>query len=716
MQAPMSCNQRRFPDERANIRSRRASLALVAATAMCGGAHANTVYTWQNTSDTWSDPAAWLSGGSNVVPTSGSTTELDFGGSGSAVYTSTDDLASPFQLTEIQLGSSASVTETITGDSLSGISTLNQNGTGAFNINNALALTSTLTIGGAGTGAVALGGAISGNAGVTFTNTTATGASTTFGISGANSYTGTTTVASGSTAGDVITLNVSGDQSAATGGWLIAATGGNNVGLSTVNFQIGSHIAVANGNIFQIGYTSATGTTQLVNVAGTVNNAGALAVDRAGSLSISNGGVWNQSGVMAISSENGGVSDGVNVQSGGVFDYSNSTSIPINPASSSSGHANLTIAGTFDTSAGFTSNGSTGSGVSSINLSGTLLLNSGSTISTLIASPIEVALTGTTPTINTNGSASANSNTITSIISGASSATLTKTGTGTLTLAAANTYTGATNVVGGTLALAPTASSTNNILSSSAIIVGSGATLDVTGLTSNTLVLGSGQALGGSGTVTGSISLSSGAGTISAGTSTVLGAGISKTVGILTTTGSNTWTAGGNYAWKMTYAGVPSSHISNVAGADTDELIMSGLTVSGSPNIYASGSITSVTAVGTYNWVLANLGTNGLTIGGSAAILNAGTNLAGAGFTLNTAGLTGSASGLTNSYSMFYETESGNNDLVLSDTTSAAPEPTSLLFFGSVLSPALLARRRRHVRPSKCQFGVFNDGIGRPHG
>ncbi|MCF7855545.1 MAG: autotransporter-associated beta strand repeat-containing protein [Candidatus Pacebacteria bacterium] len=87
---------------------------------------------------------------------------------------------------------------------------------------------------------------------------------------------------------------------------------------------------------------------------------------------------------------------------------------------------------------------------------------------------------------------------------------ITKTGSGTLTLSGSNTHSGATAVTEGTLVLSHAGS--NNISSSSGIAIGSGATLDVTGLDSgNGLLLSSGQALSGSGSVTGPVTVDAGA-------------------------------------------------------------------------------------------------------------------------------------------------------------------------------------------------------------
>ena len=112
----------------------------------------------------------------------------------------------------------------------------------------------------------------------------------------------------------------------------------------------------------------------------------------------------------------------------------------------------------------------------------------------------------------------------TNLSNGTGGGGLTKMNSGTLTLSASNGYTGTTFVSGGTLALS--GSFPNNIPNSSAITVGSGAKLDVTGLTSTSgaISLASGQVLGGAGTVTGATVVASGS-KISAGTSIALGTG-----------------------------------------------------------------------------------------------------------------------------------------------------------------------------------------------
>ncbi len=86
---------------------------------------------------------------------------------------------------------------------------------------------------------------------------------------------------------------------------------------------------------------------------------------------------------------------------------------------------------------------------------------------------------------------------------------LVKVGSGVQTLTNNLTYSGSTTVSGGTLRLT-NASSTNSIANSHSISVGSGATLDVSGLSGGTIALGGSTTLSGSGTVNGSITTASG--------------------------------------------------------------------------------------------------------------------------------------------------------------------------------------------------------------
>lgn len=122
------------------------------------------------------------------------------------------------------------------------------------------------------------------------------------------------------------------------------------------------------------------------------------------------------------------------------------------------------------------------------------------------------SFTLTAPEIQTNASA-----TISTIVGG--SVGLTKTGSGTLTfwMNAVHSYTGATSISQGTLALR--SDSFNNLLpTGSPISIASGATLDSAQLPSGSMTLGATQLLSGSGSVRGGLSAPSGS-TIAPGNS-----------------------------------------------------------------------------------------------------------------------------------------------------------------------------------------------------
>jgi autotransporter-associated beta strand protein len=94
---------------------------------------------------------------------------------------------------------------------------------------------------------------------------------------------------------------------------------------------------------------------------------------------------------------------------------------------------------------------------------------------------------------------------ISNLVSGTGS--LTQAGDGVLILNAANTYSGATYISAGTLALTNSAS----IASSTNINLANGARLDVSGTTSHALTLGSGKMITGDGSVNGDVTVASGA-------------------------------------------------------------------------------------------------------------------------------------------------------------------------------------------------------------
>lgn len=167
--------------------------------------------TWVNTSGSWSDSTKWTSG---FVPASSDSTTLHFGGSGSTQYLSTNDLGDPttgFIFSQIELASTASVTEAISGSFNGKLavgafgSSILQNGTGAFDIFNDITSkdfgtgvlsTTTLNLSGSGAGVVTLKGNISDHSTTQKLGLSKDGTSTSV-VIGINTYSAGTTVSGG---------------------------------------------------------------------------------------------------------------------------------------------------------------------------------------------------------------------------------------------------------------------------------------------------------------------------------------------------------------------------------------------------------------------------------------------------------------------------------------------------------------------------------------
>jgi autotransporter-associated beta strand protein len=300
----------------------------------------------------------------------------------------------------------------------------------------------TLTLNGTNSGANAVTGVIgdgSGGGKLAVVKSTPDGSWT---LSGANTYSGGTTVNAG-------TLNVYGNQSAATGNWLIGPLSDTNV---ICNFQSGSSIAVAAGQTVQIGNTTSSGNSfPMLNVSGAVTNSGALLVGRGSTLNANSGSAWVQSGDMSISGY-GGNDAFINVNSGATFTYNGTNSIKVNPASGSTGNATLAIRGTFVTKRGFERTTVSAPGLGKVSLTNSGILKLTAPIADLtvnaISKPLRFALDAGGGVIDTD----TNNATLSNVISGVGS--LTKSGTGTLTLSAANTFTNVTINNAGTLRLA----------------------------------------------------------------------------------------------------------------------------------------------------------------------------------------------------------------------------------------------------------------------
>jgi fibronectin-binding autotransporter adhesin len=170
-------------------------------------------------------------------------------------------------------------------------------------------------------------------------------------LSGANSYTGGNTIDNG-------TLTVTGDQSAANGGWHLRGYGNSGtsqgVAATTVNFDTGSTIAVANNKTVTIGGTGGTFSQTLANH-GSVTNGGALLMQRAAYLNIEDGASWTQSGSMTLSGRFGYGST-LNVKSGGTFTHTGASELELLTNGGGNEYtARLNISGTgvFNTGTGF---------------------------------------------------------------------------------------------------------------------------------------------------------------------------------------------------------------------------------------------------------------------------------------------------------------------------------------------------------------------------
>jgi fibronectin-binding autotransporter adhesin len=157
------------------------------------------IWTWNNSTSNWNSAANWSSTTNpGTVPASGSSTELDFGGTGSTAYTASNDLGT-FVFGTIKLNSSASVAENISGNFSSSTTNeeIQQNGTGAFSIASSFTLSgATLLLDGGGSGTVTLGGTINNLDATHLAGVTKSGAST-FVLSGNSGYKSPTTLSGG---------------------------------------------------------------------------------------------------------------------------------------------------------------------------------------------------------------------------------------------------------------------------------------------------------------------------------------------------------------------------------------------------------------------------------------------------------------------------------------------------------------------------------------
>lgn len=304
-----------------------------------------------------------------------------------------------------------------------------------------------------------------------------------------NSHSGGTLVNGG-------TVNLSGNQSGATGGYQLnvvnSATSTLNLGSATQTAATSAATALSKS--VQLGAipgvnTAVSTSAQTLNVNGaagfptTVANHGSLAVARNGTLNLGEHSNWTQSGPVNIQA-NGGYAATLNIGaiagSNAVLTHTGTSPIQLSQSSGTSSLSTLTVRGLLTTAQPVQFNGASGSNANGY---GRLILTSGGTIR-LSADIPQLAIGDFSGRlilsnngggiIDTNGFSTAidrplaDSNSVTFIGS------LTKAGAGTLTLSSTHTYTGTTSVTGGTLGVNGTLVTSPITVSSSATLAGGG--------------------------------------------------------------------------------------------------------------------------------------------------------------------------------------------------------------------------------------------------
>ncbi len=290
-------------------------------------------------------------------------------------------------------------------------------------------------------------------------------------LSGANTFTGPAVVNQG-------TLTVLGNQTAATGGYLVSTNSANGCALNigTTTQTVPTIAAVASGQVVQVGSTSAGTGYSTISVAGTngflttVTNNGTLWCGRDSGFAVGANANWIQTGDMMIQ-EIGGYVANYTISAGGTFTYAGVD--PIYAVVGGSANDAMTIAGTFITGQGFnfTNNGSGGYPSLTISAGGVLAL------STNVAQLITSTGTGTAGQFVLSGNATINTAgySTTNALGIGGSGSLLVAGGGSLTLSGISTYTGGTTVNGGTLVLAnggsPGCVRNNLTLNSNAVVL-----------------------------------------------------------------------------------------------------------------------------------------------------------------------------------------------------------------------------------------------------
>ncbi|OAJ63603.1 autotransporter-associated beta strand repeat-containing protein [Paraburkholderia ginsengiterrae] len=490
--------------------------------------------------------------------------------------------------------------------------------TGNGVVNGTVTLNGSSTLAAGSTGVLTVNGVVGGSAGSGGLNVGGTG---TVVLTGTNSYTGGTTLASGST--------LSGNTNSLIGNFTNNGTlvfnQSSNGGYSGTITGTGSVVKQNTGTLTLSAAQSYTGGT---NVVGGVLQGDSSSLQGNITLTGATGLVFDQASNGTFSGAIGGA---------GTVTKQNTGTLTLDTAQIYTGATNVT-GGTL----ALTSSGTAGTAASAISVGSGAALDVRNTLPnavTLAGGTLETTtghgfVNGTVTLNGGNTFSVANNATLTVngvVGDGTTAGVLAVNGTGTVALTGPNTYSGGTNVNGGTLAL--TGSGTAGA-SSGAITVGIGAALDVQNTLANAVTLSGGtlETTTGSGVVNGAVTLNGGNtfsvannatltvnGIVSDGTTagalTVVG------VGTVALTGLNSYSAGTNVNGGTLAlsgngtAGAPGGAVAVASGAalDVQNTLANAVTLSG-------GTLETTTGNGVVNGAVALNGSSTFAAGNGAVL------------------------------------------------------------------------------------------------
>ncbi len=295
-------------------------------------------------------------------------------------------------------------------------------------------------------------------------------------LSAANAYTGGTVAGGTGSTGNLV-VDVSGDQTEATGGWDIDVNNESATAATTVNLAAGSSLAVAFGKAVNLGGTTGHFGARTLNAAGSVANGGTLLVRRSSTVNVS--GEWSQSGPATVSTWGGGLAT-LRIHPGGRFNYLSDKVFGLNTSTSNNTTATVAVSGGVF-SAGAAIHNLTANRSPEDSAFSQLILEDGGALElsadvpqllTTAGGNIRLLLGGGNDggVINTNGHDAGIDQPVADAPGQAGK--LTKRGAGTLSLSGAVSHSGATSVEQGTLSL-----KSPSLADSAAVSVAAGATL-----------------------------------------------------------------------------------------------------------------------------------------------------------------------------------------------------------------------------------------------